>query len=76
MNADERRCGVKITHDDGDGVLRWRAVVAGGAETENAEVSPAGGEVGVGELFYFLKRHMSILEMPQTTVRSQAGRLE
>jgi len=66
MNADDRGLGVDIAHDEGDRALDGLAVrLAGLGETfeaENAEVPPARGEVGVGNLRDTNQRHNKIID--------------
>ncbi len=76
MDADEWRGGVDVAHDQGYqafyaagrvGVLGglFAAGARGGEvalEPVNAEVSPAGGEVGFGDLEDFCERHGSSLD--------------
>ncbi len=61
MDADDGRGCVDISHDEGDGgfdalaggregIVAGLGVVDDALEAEDAEVSPAGGEVGVGYL--------------------------
>ncbi len=48
--------------------IRWRGLVAGprrrqmALEAENAEMSPAGGEIRLGNLLHAVKSHNSILQ--------------
>jgi hypothetical protein len=72
VNADEGRGGVDIAKDEGneafDGGLGWRRVgVAGGwrgvpaFESQDAEVRPAGGKIGLGDFLNAFEWHIFIL---------------
>ena len=54
VDADDGGSGVDVSHDEGNGGLTGLAGgIAGGGEAleaEDAEVAPAGGEVGIGDL--------------------------
>src|SRR5581483_2552219 len=66
VNADDRRLRMNVTHDQGDRALNWLAVglarLREAFETEDAEVSPARGEVGIGDLGYADERHSKIID--------------
>ena len=70
MDADDGRRGVDVAHDEGDGgfdaaagcgmaALQGSGSVDEAFEAEDAEVSPAGGEVGVGDLADAGEGHMA-----------------
>ncbi len=71
VDADQRRgFGVEVAHGERDGVFDGAAVGVGvevarlgeAFEAEDAEVSPAGGEVGIGDLANGNERHNSIID--------------
>ena len=74
VDADDRGLGVDVSHDEGDcgfyadggggdGVVAGLGSCDGGFEAENAELSPAGGEVGIGELAYAGEGHGWIIRL-------------
>ena len=84
VDADDGRRGVDVAHDEGDGGLdaaggRGEGVVAGlgvgddAFEAEDAEVSPAGGEVGIGELAYGFEGHGLIIRFDCISSLMRAG---
>ena len=68
MNAYDGRLGMDVAHDEGDGAFNT-LYGSGGVgvagfrigddpfESEDSEMSPAGGEIGIGNLFDAFKRH-------------------
>ena len=72
VDADDGGLGVDVSHDEGDGgfdadggggdgVVAGLGGCNGGFKAEDAEVSPAGGEVGIGELAYAGEGHGCII---------------
>jgi hypothetical protein len=72
VDADDRGRRVDVTHDKGNGGFsadsgRRDVVVAGcgvfdqALESEDAELSPPGGEVGFGHFGHACKRHVLII---------------
>ena len=71
VDADQRRgFGVEVAHGERDGVFDLAAVGVGvevarlgeAFKAEDAEVSPAGGEVGIGDLANGNERHNNIID--------------
>src|SRR5438874_13772839 len=74
MNTDDGRCRLDITHDERDGGFdtangNRHSIVAGlgiandAFESEDAEVAPASGKVGVGQLLHGFIRHRLIIRL-------------
>jgi hypothetical protein len=72
VDADDGGCGVDVAHDEGDGgfdanlwdgdvVVAGEGVFDEALEAEDAEVSPAGGEVGIGYFGYAGEGHDFII---------------
>jgi hypothetical protein len=66
VDADDGRSGLKVAHGEGDGRLDGLTVGVAGLgealEAENAELSPAGGEGGIGDLANGYEGHGSIID--------------
>jgi hypothetical protein len=71
MDAHQRRRGLEVAHDQGDGLFLLRRSVAAlvrgdgridALEAENAEMSPARREIRVGDLTNGGNGHTSIIE--------------
>ena len=76
--------GVDVAHHQGDGGLdaagrRGDLVIAGlgigddALEAKDAEVSPASGEVGIGELAHGIEGHRLIIRFAARTGRRDGG---
>ncbi len=72
VDADDGRCRVQIAHDEGHGGFRTGEgggqigvaglrIVDDALKAQDAEVSPAGGKVGIGELAYGEEGHGVII---------------
>ncbi len=84
VDANDGRLGVEVAHDEGDGGLdadggRGERVVAGLGifdntfKAEDAEVAPAGGEIGIGHLAEREERHS--FDYTETAPGPGGGRL-
>lgn len=83
MDADQRGRGVDVAHHESDGflALSGRAGTAGRAlrrirafESKNAEASPAGREVGIGDFADRGEGHVAIIKGLRSALPAAARR--
>ena len=57
VNANQRRAGLYVAHDQRDGLFRFGARRRAQSESVNQKMAPARGEIGGGNLLYFGRTH-------------------